>query len=103
MTEIITEKPATYSLRLSFYFWMTAIMAVLVFGGFSITYWQPMATSSLAPLPPIVHIHGFLFSAWMLLLVTQSLLVNVRNVPLHRSLGTFGIAMPPWCGFLRSC
>ena len=93
MTELITEKPATYSLRLSFYFWMTAIMAVLVFGGFGITYWQPMATSSLAPLPPIVHIHGFLFSAWMLLLVTQSLLVNIRNVPLHRSLGTFGIAI----------
>jgi hypothetical protein len=93
MTEIISDKTLSKSLRLSFFFWMTVVMSALIFGGFGLTYWQPMAGGSLAPLPPIVHIHGFLFSGWMLLLMVQAFLVNVKNIRLHRSLGTFGISM----------
>jgi hypothetical protein len=68
-------------------------MAFFVFGGFGLTYWQPMASGSLAPFPPIVHIHGFVFSSWMILLMLQPLLINAKNVALHKSVGTFGIAV----------
>ena len=68
-------------------------MAFLVFGGFGLTYWKPMVSGTLEPLPPMVHLHGMIFSTWMILLVVQSLLVNVKNIQLHRSLGTFGIAI----------
>ena len=79
--------------RPSFHLWMVLLMAFFVFGGFGMTYLGPMASGTLPPTPPIVHVHGAFFFAWMLLLVTQSLLVNARQVRLHRSLGSFGIAL----------
>jgi hypothetical protein len=83
----------TVSLHLSFFFWTSAVMAAVVFGGFAISYFVPMATGDLPALPPVVHLHGLFYFAWMLLLVVQSLLVNTGNVALHRSLGTFGIGV----------
>ena len=68
-------------------------MAFFVFGGFGMTYLLPISRGALPPTPPIVHLHGLFFFAWMMLLVLQSVLVNVRNVRLHRSFGTFGIAL----------
>lgn len=79
--------------RPSFYFGMTLVMAFFVFAGFGMSYWFPMASGSFPPAPPVVHLHGWVFSAWMILLVTQAALVNSRKVMLHRSLGTFGIAL----------
>ncbi|MDT8398883.1 MAG: hypothetical protein RQ899_09755 [Pseudomonadales bacterium] len=83
----------TRSLRLSFFFWMTLLMAGFVFTGFGMTYWLPLARGSFPPAPPVVHLHGLVFSCWMILLVVQAWLVKVRNITLHRSLGTFGIAL----------
>lgn len=100
MSAIISEKVNSRSFRPSFFFWMTFIMACLVFGGFGLTYWRPMVSGTLEPLPPIVHIHGIVYSTWIILLVVQSLLINVRNVQLHRSLGTFGIAIATCVIFL---
>ncbi len=42
---------------------------------------------------PVVHLHGVTFISWMTLLMAQTWLINVKNVALHRSLGTFGIAL----------
>jgi hypothetical protein len=81
------------TLRVSFHLGMTLVMAAFVFAGFGMTYWFPMATGTLRPAPPVVHVHGWVYSAWMLLLVTQAAVVNARNVALHRSLGAFGIAL----------
>lgn len=92
MTQAITAS-ARRSFRPSFFFWMTVVMAFFIFSGFSLTYWMPMATGSLAPLPPVVHLHGLFFFSWIVLLVIQSALINVRNMQLHRSLGTFGIGI----------
>ncbi len=77
----------------TFFFWMTLVMACFVFGGFGMTYWYPMAAGSFPPAPAVVHLHGLVYTAWMLLLVLQPILVNSRNVALHRSFGTFGIAL----------
>jgi hypothetical protein len=71
---------------------MTVLMACFVFAGFGLTYWQPMLSGSMA-FPPIVHVHAFIFSSWMALLMVQSLLFNTKNISLHRSVGTFGIAI----------
>jgi hypothetical protein len=72
---------------------MVLLMAFFIFGGFGMTYLQPMAAGKLPPTPPVVHLHGAMFFCWMVLLVLQSLLVNVGNVRLHRSLGNLGIAL----------
>lgn len=81
------------SFRPSFYTWMTLLMASFVFGGFGMTYWVPLVAGSFPPAPLIVHLHGIVYFAWIILLVAQPLLVNFHNVTLHRSVGTFGIAL----------
>ena len=93
MSAIATDSVNKRGFRPSFFLWMTLLMAFLVFGGFGLTYWKPMATGSLESLPPVVHLHGVVFSIWIVLLVVQSFLINVNNVKLHKSLGTFGIAV----------
>lgn len=84
---------AARGFRPGFFLWLTLLMAGFVFGGFGMTYFYPLATGSFPPAPPVVHLHGLVFSSWMLLLVLQALLVNVRKVALHRSFGMFGIAL----------
>lgn len=84
---------AARGFRPGFFLCMTIVMAVFVFGGFGMTYFWPLATGTFPPAPPVVHLHGLVFSSWIVLLVVQAALVNARNVPLHRSLGMFGIAL----------
>ena len=67
-------------------------MCFFVFGGFGMHSFVPALRGDFPPAPPIVHLHGMVFIAWMLLLLVQSALVNAGNVKLHRSLGTWGIA-----------
>lgn len=93
MTTLATQSSARQKIQLSFFFWVTVVMSLFIFGGFGMTYWQPMAMGTGQPLPPIVHLHGFSFSLWMLMLMAQSFLVNVKNVAFHRTIGTFGIAL----------
>jgi hypothetical protein len=68
-------------------------MAVYVFGGFTLAAVERYVTGDTTHMPPVVHLHGVTFISWMTLLMAQTFLVNVRNVALHRSLGTFGIAL----------
>jgi len=79
--------------RPSFYTAMILLMAFFVFGGFGMTYWFPLASGTFPSAPPVVHLHGLVYFTWMILLVVQPLLVNTRNLALHRSVGTFGIAL----------
>ena len=78
--------------RPSFYLVMTLVMAFFVFAGFGMTYWIPLASGTFPPAPPVVHLHGLVFSTWMILLVVQATLINFGRVSAHRSLGTYGIA-----------
>lgn len=93
MSEAVAANSASVRFRPSFYTGMTLLMAFFVFGGFGMTYWVPLASGNFPPAPLIVHLHGLVYFCWMILLVAQPLLVNLRNVALHRSVGTFGIAL----------
>ena len=92
-TALGSNKTGTRAFHPSFYFWMILVMAVFVFGGFGMTYLYPLATGTFPPAPPVVHLHGIVFFSWMILLIAQPTLVGFRNVALHRSIGTFGIAL----------
>lgn len=84
---------AARAFRPSFYFWMILVMAGFVFGGFGMTYLFPLSRGDFPPAPPVVHLHGLVYFCWMVLLIVQPVLVGTRNVALHRSVGTFGIAL----------
>ena len=88
----IVAPKAARAFRPSFYFWMTLAMCLFVFGGFGMHSFVPALRGQFPPAPPVVHLHAVVFVSWMLLLVTQSALVGVGNVRLHRSLGLWGIA-----------
>jgi hypothetical protein len=77
-----------------FYSGMAILLCVCVFIGFSPTYFQ--AGMMRAPLPsPILHIHGVVFTLWMLLFVVQGALISARRVKWHRSFGTIAFCLPP--------
>jgi hypothetical protein len=75
-----------------FFFAMTVLLAAVVAIGFAPTYY--LAGVFRAPLPsPIVHIHGAVFSAWMILLMVQAGLISARRVGWHRKLGMAGFVL----------
>src|ERR1700723_928890 len=82
--------PAAF-LRQYFYFCMSLLIAVVVVYGFSHTIGQNLLHAS--PIPPfILTIHAIVFPVWVPLFTHQTALVRPRNVPLHRTLGWFGLA-----------
>jgi len=87
------NQTAARTFRPSFFSWMTIVMAAFVFGGFGMTYLYPLTTGTFPTAPPVVHLHGIVFFSWIILLVAQPILIGVRKLPLHKSLGTFGIAL----------
>jgi hypothetical protein len=71
---------------------MALLILVTVFVGFSRTYF--LAGVFRAPLPNLlIHIHGAVFSSWILLLITQIGLVSVSRVDIHRRLGLVGFCL----------
>ena len=100
MAEATMKAPTSAIGRFSFHLWMTLLMAFFVFAGFGMTYLMPLAAGTFPSAPPVVHLHGVIFFVWTVLLVTQAVLVNTRNVKLHRSLGMFGIGWAAITAFM---
>ena len=73
-----------------FYVGFGLLSLAAVFTGFSTTYFLPMAQRSFAA-PLVVHLHGALCLAWVLLFIIQCLLVRARHSRVHRRLGLAGI------------
>jgi hypothetical protein len=75
-----------------FFTGMALLMLATVFVGFAHTYY--LAGLYRAPLPSrIIHIHGAVFSCWILLLVAQTSLVSAGRVDVHRRLGVAGFLL----------
>jgi FtsH-binding integral membrane protein len=80
-----------------FFFAITLLLVVVVAIGFGPTYY--LAGVFRAPLPSrIVHIHGAVFSTWMILLVVQTGLISTGRVEWHRKLGVAGFVLA--CGMV---
>ncbi|MGA2019947.1 MAG: hypothetical protein ABSH02_05095 [Candidatus Sulfotelmatobacter sp.] len=75
-----------------FFSGMAVVILGSVFVGFARSYY--LAGMFKAPLPNLlVHIHGAVFSSWILLLIVQTSLVAAGRVDLHRRLGLLGFAL----------
>jgi hypothetical protein len=87
-------RPVNRTLERVFFSGMAVLLCVCVFIGFSPTYFQ--AGMLRAPLPsPILHVHGAIFTLWMLLFLVQAALISAHRVKWHRSLGTVAFCLPP--------
>ena len=72
-----------------FYLGMTVAFVITVFAGFAPTYYlRPAFTST--PLRPLLHLHGLIFTSWLVLLAIQTTLVAAHRTDLHRRLGVAG-------------
>jgi|GEM_PF-166375 len=75
-----------------FFSGMALLILAMVIAGFGPTYY--FAGGPRAPLPNrIIHVHGAIFSAWILLIIVQNGLVAARRVALHRTLGLAGFGL----------
>ncbi len=73
---------------------MAVLLCLVVVIGFSPTYFT--AGLFKAPLPSrTVHVHGAVFTLWMLLFFVQTCLISARRVVWHRSLGVFAFCLAP--------
>ena len=75
-----------------FYLWMAGGFLLVAFGGFSPTYWSPMAAGTFHA-PPIIHIHGMLMFIWTCFFFIQTALVSTGRTLDHRAWGLAGIAL----------
>ena len=75
-----------------FFTGMAIAAALTVFVGFAPTYYL-RGLSEARPLSPLVHLHGIVSTAWILLFLTQTSLVAARRTDLHRRLGIAGVVL----------
>lgn len=72
-----------------FYLAMSVAFAITVFAGFAPTYFlRPYYNTT--PLMPLLHLHGLVFTSWLVLFITQTTLVAAHRTDIHRRLGIAG-------------
>jgi hypothetical protein len=85
-------RPANRRFDDFFFFGMAVVILASVFVGFAHTYY--LAGVFDAPLPNLlVHVHGAVFTCWIILFIVQTSLVAAGRVDIHRRLGMFGFGM----------
>ncbi len=72
-----------------FYLGIAVVIAAIVFAGFARTYYL-RGFFTAEPLPGLLHLHGLVFTCWLLLFVVQTTLVAAGRTDIHRRLGVVG-------------
>lgn len=75
-------------LRRGFYLGLALLMTVFAVGGFWRTYWGPLFGGTLE-LHWLLHLHGVVFTLWLILLITQTGLVFRGRTHMHQTLGKY--------------
>ena len=91
-TEVRTASGLKTFLSRYFYFCMSLVIAGLVVWGFSKTVDNNLFHAK-PPRPLLLWMHGAAFSTWLVFFISQSALVRVHKVSVHRFLGWFGAAL----------
>ena len=85
--------PATMLRERRFFAGMAIVFAATVLAGFSRSYYFNGLAADAFDLSPLLHWHGAAYTAWMLLLVVQTLLIARRRPDLHRRLGVAAVGL----------
>ena len=73
-----------------FYTGMVVSFVLLVFAGFARSYYLKPYFGTPPELTPLLHLHGLVFTSWLLLLLAQTVLVAANRTRVHRRLGIAG-------------
>ena len=72
------------------YLWVAVLFPLIVLAGFARAYYlKPLFNTPAIP-GFLVHLHGAVLTAWVVLFVTQVWLVASRRTKVHQSLGVWG-------------
>jgi hypothetical protein len=71
------------------YLLSAVVLTVIMFVGFAKNYYLRTWIGT-RPITAMVHVHGLIMTAWILLFLTQTLLIAKRRTDLHRKLGVAG-------------
>jgi len=88
---IVAAHPASVFTRW-FHVWMAGVCCLVAFVGFAPTYWMQLAPGTFVG-SPLLHLHAFLFSAWTLYFVAQTILAARGQVGRHRAWGLLGVSL----------
>ncbi len=92
LQSIVAGKSALRSSDRHFHLWMAGVFVLIAFGGFTPTYWAPVASGTFRG-PPILHLHGALLFSWTLFYFTQTAWIAKGHTSTHRAWGMAGIAL----------
>lgn len=81
--------PGTWKRR--FHLLLTLVLIGMVVKGFWPSYYGPMLGGGSTSRAWVMHLHGAIYSGWMLLLLLQVVLAATGRIAAHRRVGTFGI------------
>lgn len=87
---VATTLPRT---RQWIYLGLALSMSITAFWGFSYTYFMPVITGTYPEVSPAVHVHGWSFFLWFLLLPVQAFLMATGRRRTHMTLGTASVAL----------
>jgi hypothetical protein len=91
MTTVAPPATARHTDRL-FYSGMALAAVLTVVVGFAPSYYLKGYFGAPA-LSTVLHVHGLLFTGWIVLFVVQTALVAARRTPVHRQLGVAGAGL----------
>lgn len=75
----------------TFYLWISLVMAAVIIGGFARTV--PGDFLDTPRLPLLLHVHGAVFTLWVLLFVAQPAFIARGSIRLHRRIGWVGVGL----------
>lgn len=84
---------AVSSSRTRFYLCLALGMSITAYWGFAYTYFIPVIAGAYPVVSPAVHVHGWSFFLWFLLLPFQALLIATDRVRMHVTLGAASLAL----------
>ncbi len=84
---------ATAKRRDAHYLQLALAISIATFAGFLFTYFGPNIRGTYPKAALAVHVHGWSFFGWYLLLPLQAGLIHARRVRLHRTLGLASVAL----------
>ena len=91
VADAVSKSSPRVRTKTTFYVGLSLFMAALVVIGFWPSYYGQVLRGAGAR-PLVIHIHGAVFTGWMVLLVAQVLLAWRGRVQMHRRVGRWGIA-----------
>jgi hypothetical protein len=80
------------STRSQTYVVIAVIALMTTLAGFSFTYFVPLTSGTFTG-RSMLHVHGIMYFAWLLLFILQPALVRAGNTQLHRQIGVAGFVL----------